>query len=382
MTTTTALTKNEPNVMELVSKHEEGFAKIDAVLSQVQGIGPEVGKMQKTLIVAAAMNELTKYLKPALPLIRSLINSPIGFKCDKDNYDDDTILACAAGALIKGFQLFDNEWNIIAGNFMAVRNGLRRQCLEHPKARKIDFDSSVPQSQNGKMLVECVMRYEHQNESGEWITAGFSKMYSVRVNSGQGDDAILGKAERRAYKTLLEKLTGGVIKELGDDGLIDEDDKKPHPKSHSVIMHSPPTMTVQKAEPVEPVELGDVLHLSRLAQATLKDLPQIRKDAFAAILVQSKTEDAAAALRLEVLAAIDARKQELKGDTKPVTKPPAETTDGSELTPFENFELAIESMVDSDTIDKCYVAFVATYPDLKAKAGSATAKRQNELRKK
>jgi hypothetical protein len=58
----------------------------------------------------------------------------------------------------------------------------------------------------------------------------FDNRIAIRVNAGQGSDAILGKAERKFYAALLEHLSGEPVDSGDADDAIDVESSPAKPK--------------------------------------------------------------------------------------------------------------------------------------------------------
>ena len=282
----------------LITQHAANFAEIDKVLKEYNALGEDVGEFTKTLHMSNALLVITDKLKPALPLVRALMDSPSGFKTDeqsridggKEGYGDDDLLSIIASVLLDGYYLFNNEFNIIGGNRMIVKNGLRRKCQEHEDVRAIDIDCGMPRSTGTKMVVDVRARYEMKDAGGEWQKCGFDKTFSIRVNQGMLDDAIIGKAERRAWKTLYEKVTGGVFNEVVPDGMQEESE-------------TPPETNYTLADFVSPVDLQNC--------STDRDFSNFRKATFQKINATGLSEEEKKGFRDQVLNEIRLSKEAL-----------------------------------------------------------------------
>lgn len=147
-----------------------------------------------------------------------LQGTTLGFITDKDKeggYDWQTVRECLIEALLRGFRPIGNEFNIIAGRFYGAKNGFERIATEYPGLTDLRIDLGVPQLQADKgALVPCIARWFFQGEEMEIRCVAPSKegdidmRIPVRVNSGMGADGILGKATRKLYARIYQRLTG------------------------------------------------------------------------------------------------------------------------------------------------------------------------------
>jgi len=155
-------------------------------------------------------------------LLRALANTPLGFMCDKPNkkdssiYSDGELLEACCEALIRGYQLTGNEFNIISGRFYAAKNGLQRKVYGLPGLDNFYPEFSIPIKTGGdnRMHVTCKAKFVWQARPTEMI-----RTFAVNVFDGPAStDAALGKAERKFLAAVWQKLTN-EIEPIGD---IDE----------------------------------------------------------------------------------------------------------------------------------------------------------------
>jgi hypothetical protein len=159
-----------------------------------------------------------------------LRGTTLGFLTDMDTkgadqqYPIHVVRDCCTEALMRGFNLVGNEFNIIAGRFYGAKAGYERKVLEWPGLTHLLMEPAVPQAGNGGALVAYVatwrlngqqqcLKCAQENVDGTII----DNRIPVKVNSGMGADAILGKAERKMYYRIYKRLSGGAF------GLADGD---------------------------------------------------------------------------------------------------------------------------------------------------------------
>ncbi len=147
--------------------------------------------------------------------IMPLQNSALGFLTDKPEggYPLNVVRDCLCEALLRGFQPVNNEFNIIAGRFYGAKNGYERNVREFPGLRNLEFELAVPHLVADKgALVAAEARWTHAGEKHvlrcEALQGGMDTRIPVRVNSGMGPDAILGKATRKLLARVYAKLSG------------------------------------------------------------------------------------------------------------------------------------------------------------------------------
>jgi hypothetical protein len=176
------------------------------------------------LTQARAIRMLNDMITPEmLTDVKALMNTPLGFKTDrlppKQPYDDTTIKQTLIVATLRGFRHVNDEWNIIAGNFYATKNGLERQIAEFPGLTDLRISIGVPRTLTGGALVAAEASWKLNGQPDKLICGEQPHLDSripVKVNEYMGTDAIQGKAKRKLYAKILERLTGTEITTVDD----------------------------------------------------------------------------------------------------------------------------------------------------------------------
>lgn len=172
---------------------------------------------ERAFLIADAIGELKKLLTPEyMKPIMNLQGNRLGFKTDKDiaqgggkgpGYPEDIVKNCLIEAVLYGVQPYGNQFNIIAGNFYATKEGCGYLLSKIPG---LDYSivAQLPRIKEGSAAV--VMEIE-------WTIGGNTSKKSldipVKVNNYMGTDAVIGKATRKARKWLYDKLTGNELPE-------------------------------------------------------------------------------------------------------------------------------------------------------------------------
>jgi len=144
-----------------------------------------------------------EYMKP----IMQLQGNRLGFKSDKDKsggYPMEQVKNCLIEAVLMGLQPYGNEFNIIAGNTYATKEGLGR-LLASWKGLKYSLICGVPKpAQDGKSAVIDV--------NIKWAINGESKEetipISVKMDAYTSVDALIGKATRKGRAWLVSAISG------------------------------------------------------------------------------------------------------------------------------------------------------------------------------
>jgi hypothetical protein len=176
--------------------------------------------------------------------IMPLQGSKLGFLTDKDKeggYGIHVVREASIEAMLRGFSVVGNEFNIIAGGFYGAKAGFARKVLEFPGLTDLVLEPGVPQliADKGALVPytatwrldgkPMVMACEYTKE-GEKIT---DRRIPVKVNAGMGTDAVLGKAERKLFARIFQRLNGNtfglVDGEVGDEPIVTTGEPAPSP---------------------------------------------------------------------------------------------------------------------------------------------------------
>lgn len=177
--------------------------------------------VERAIVMANTVSALRKILGDDFmrDVIHPLIDTPIGFKTDKKDkggYDLVTVRECVIVALLRGANIVGNEFNIIAGNTYFTREFFSRKLAEHEGLTDLRIDLSVPSMRNGGAFVSA---------RASWMISGTKQEMAcdlpVKVNSGMGSDAILGKADRKIKYRIYCRITGT---NFTTDGEVDDAD--------------------------------------------------------------------------------------------------------------------------------------------------------------
>lgn len=190
---TMALRLNEAVSSVITQTHLQGFERAFATADAIQ-------KLQTLLT--------PEYLKP----IMALQGNRLGFKTDKDKsggYPIETVKNCLIEAVLMGLQPYGNEFNIIAGNTYATKEGVGR-LLATWKGLTYSLVCGVPKpASDGKSaVVEVHIKWTVNRESKEETLP-----ISVKMDAYTSVDAMIGKATRKGRAWLLSAISGIEIVE-------------------------------------------------------------------------------------------------------------------------------------------------------------------------
>jgi hypothetical protein len=199
-----ALVKLDANVEKNLDVLEQ-FATIDLTSAE------KTGKFRDAFLAAAAMSRLRELLTgKAIEYVCALSNSRLGFQTDNyynrqrnNPYPPEIIRDCTIEAVLRGARLVGNEFNLIAGNAYFTKAFFSRKLLEYPGLTDLQIIYGIPAIQPGGAVIET---------KATWVLNGKAmsrtEKFAIRVNEGQGADAIRGKAERKTKAQIYWQLTG------------------------------------------------------------------------------------------------------------------------------------------------------------------------------
>lgn len=226
-TTTTALA---------VRAKPEDLARVETIITEFSAAGGsgDSGHFGRAFRMAAAIRALHHAVtEDMMKDIMHLQGTGLGFLTDKDNsgnppgYTAAEVKLVAIEAALMGAFWVGNEFNIIANRPYLTKNFFTRKLREFPGLTDLRLSPGVPVLVGDKgALVPYVatwkfngqeMRIERLLRKLDDKT-DLDERIPIRVNSGMGADAILGKAERKIKAQIYNMLTGSDL----TDGDVDE----------------------------------------------------------------------------------------------------------------------------------------------------------------
>lgn len=228
------MTTNNNTEKLVLSKAERGeqlAGNLDALSVQIQEAWLLEGNFARTIAYGMAVAEFREALnEKVMKALMKLKNSKMGFRTDEgpkvSPYSMDVVRDCVIEAATLGLQCVGNQFNILGGNMYVTKEGftfLLRQLAKEGRLQDMRFvyhpaeikeSSTQGVSRNGevyqkiereglvKVELSCVWDGKPVNECLEFV---------IRVNAGMSQDAVLGKAERKAKAWLFNFLTDQAI---------------------------------------------------------------------------------------------------------------------------------------------------------------------------
>lgn len=173
------------------------------------------GRIEQAILLAEGIEYLKSILTDDIMrrYFMPLQNNPRGFLTDKkDGYSIEVVRECLIDAFTRGLGPTGNQFNIIQGRMYVTRNGMSFLLTQVAGFENLIIDPSVPQKYGERGVV---ISYKTK-----WTLHGkaftMDREIPVKVNEGQGADALLGKGDRKIKAAIYERITGTVFSEEGE----------------------------------------------------------------------------------------------------------------------------------------------------------------------
>src|SRR5215831_7801874 len=219
--TAPAVDLDAPLLDELIDR---AASNLDSAAQRYQGEidAPGLGQLRRSMLLAHAISRLQAALEPLKERILMLQNSPLGFLTDRDPsrpgktgqsvqpYGWDIIRRCVVQALLGGFNLTGNEWNVIAGKFYGAKNGWERKLREVPGLTDLDVRPGIPTQHNGLTCVRVGASWRMEGRRQELIGADgqLGRVFAIITAGPSTPDTTVGKALAKAYRAIYQRVTG------------------------------------------------------------------------------------------------------------------------------------------------------------------------------
>lgn len=203
----------------------EAFAevarKMDSLAVAAQDAFAIKGNFERTFALGTAMADLREVLDDkVMQSIMKLQNTKLGFRTDMERgYPVHVVRDAVIEATVWGLQCVGNQFNIIAGSFYATKEGYTYLLRNMPGLEDMRFiyhpavisESSTSGTRKDGTQYQKIEREGMTRVDVSWVFRGKREEehleFCIRVNAGMSQDAIIGKAERKAKRWLFERLT-------------------------------------------------------------------------------------------------------------------------------------------------------------------------------
>lgn len=251
---------------------EEAEAQIELVVKTCDMIKlSEMRTLEQAIVLARGITALKKVLTEQVTneIFMPLQGSQLGFLTDKDKdggYGALIVRNCWIQGLMWGLQPINNELNIIAEKAYAAKNGLERKVRQ--AVTDLIVRPGVPVASGDKAALLPMRAYWTFNgkrcELIKDITKdreglSFDERYAIRVNTGMGPDAVIGKAYRKLYRDILAQITNNAMT-MADGDVIDATGE---------------TIGEPAPAPAPPEQDGKRVHVSKVAVPAKQEQPSM-----------------------------------------------------------------------------------------------------------
>lgn len=215
-------------------------------------------RFERALKLAQGLQALRNAVKPIMPQIMALQGSKLGYKTDRDKtggYGEDEVRDAFIEATLRGFAPTGNEWNIISGSFYGTKEGWEARVKAIAGLTDLKVHRGVPAAMPNGALVPISatwkldgkpMRMDCQKhgEADERIP--------VRLDR-PGVDAAIGKAERKLYYRIYQRLTGTTF--------TDQDMEDSLPPQPQALGAKPENGSAPAGRPATPTQKEEIATL-------------------------------------------------------------------------------------------------------------------------
>lgn len=250
-TMTTAVTKTN-NTKSIVPKATmQDVQKLETTVAQCHEAILQSSAFSKAIVESQAIDAILKCLTPAIMAdVMKLMDSPLGFKTDrasgnKPSYTEAQVRNVLLTALVRGARIGGNEFNIIAGQCYFTKEFFRRAILEFPGLTHLSEPKISPPTKHGESTVamEAFISWRLHGEEQSVSCrkddeSGVDSRIIVKTYHTDGPAKILGVAESRLLRKVMQKLTGLNYQIIGDDE-SNTVDAKPTKQEAPTLTHQP-----------------------------------------------------------------------------------------------------------------------------------------------
>lgn len=174
--------------------------------------------LRRAMLMADGIDRLRKALdQPTVrPKILALADTPLGFLTDRrdkpQKYEWETVRDAVIVGLMAGVYPVGNEINIIAGRCYITKEGYERLLRDDPNFTDFNPRPGVPAAHNGQTVVRFAASWKYKGIHQELIGADDKpgRVFVIPVQGNAGPDNIIGKAKRKAYKAIYERIHGSA----------------------------------------------------------------------------------------------------------------------------------------------------------------------------
>ncbi len=234
-----------------VATIDQATKEIDTVVEECLPItSQQTQSFGQALVLAKGVKTLRNlFLTPEIKeTVESMANTPLGFMTDRSPaaiesskrtdlqpYTYDEIKECCIEAMLKGYRITNNEFNIIASRFYPAKDGKYRKIIEDERVSNFKFTHTPPlfcvedRIEYGKpkqIQIAKVQCYASWHQDGGEVKLGYGEdklVFKIKVNAFMGDDGVVGKALSKLFSRVLMRLEGRMVpdSDIDDSQTVD-----------------------------------------------------------------------------------------------------------------------------------------------------------------
>ena len=187
---------------------------------------------EASIQVARYIDELRTSIRPHMPDIMKLCDSPVGFRTDRspaileanrkknkgptEPYPESLVLECAVEALLRGVKLVGDQFNIISGRSYIPLNGYK-YLINSAKAHALRYTISKISISDAEHVAEGKAVWIFEGKTYEMTKRFYCKAHGYHTTWEQSE----GKATRKLLKAVYERITNRAFHDE-DEGVQEE----------------------------------------------------------------------------------------------------------------------------------------------------------------
>lgn len=198
--------------LALIEPTDQRITALDEIAKTAALITPDGGNPFAAAIATAnGIARLKAALTPEVMAgVMTLQGSALGFRTDKDKeggYPPQVVADALIEATMRGLPPVGNNFNIIGGRLYITKEGCAT-LLSKIDGLRYMITPLIPKITSVGAEAPVHIEWEYKGEKNAKDLS-----FAIRVNSGQGADAVSGKAIRKAEAWLLRQISGMEIPE-------------------------------------------------------------------------------------------------------------------------------------------------------------------------
>lgn len=231
-----------------VATTEEVGTQIDSIVEKCLPItSKQTQGFNEALVLAEgikSMRDLFLNNEGIKANVEAMANTSLGFMTDRSPdiinaakmknkkapvpYTYEQIAESCIEAMLQGYRITGNEFNIISGRFYPAKNGKYRKIIENDTVSNFFFTTTSPifsteQRMNynkvDNVQVAKVQCFATWTQDGANVRLGYDDdklVFKIKANAFMGDDGIVGKALSKLFSRVLMRIEGCILPEATD----------------------------------------------------------------------------------------------------------------------------------------------------------------------